>query len=50
VFAAGRPQGSSPGAACDADRGRSPWPAHADGSPCTYRRSAWRSGSPSRSV
>jgi len=40
--------GTSPDAACGADQSRSPWPARAGGSPCTYRRSAWRSGSPSR--
>jgi len=40
----------SPAAACGGDRCRSPWPAHAGGSPCTCRRSAWRSGSPSRRV
>jgi len=40
--------GTNPAAACAADPSRSPWPAHAGGSPCTCRRSAWRSGSPSR--
>jgi len=33
----------SPGAACGAGSRRSPWPGRDGGSPCTCRRSSWRS-------